>query len=79
MWWTMSDEAFLWTMLGGLALIYGIGLAFVHVDNEELRKKAHTNPGLAIYRFPAYRWSVVLLCIVAGIGLLGVGLGLWAL
>jgi hypothetical protein len=53
-------------VIGALFLFAGIGLAFVKIDKQALEKKSHSNPGLALYQYPAYRWTVVLVSIIAG-------------
>jgi len=53
-------------LFGIIGVVIGIGLTLAKIDSDELRKKSHTNPGLALYRFASYRWAVVVILIVFG-------------
>ena len=72
----MNEET-LWAFLGGFAVFCGLGLAFVQVDRDDLSKRAQSNPMLALYRFRIFRWGMVVVCLLAGVTLLGAGLGFW--
>lgn len=39
-------------------VLAGLGVLLVRVDTESLRKKVHTNPLFALYRFRAFRYGV---------------------
>ena len=69
----MEPEQALWIFLGIFSLICGAGLFFVKVDKEQLEKKAHSNPGFALYRYKAWRWGVALTCTALGLILVLVG------
>ena len=45
----------------------GVALLFVRVNTERLRAMSHTMPGLALYRFRAYRYftAFVFFCLAA--------------
>jgi hypothetical protein len=57
-------------------VLVGIGLTIVQVNASELRKKSHSNPGLALYRFRWYRLGMAIVALVVGLviilGALGV-------
>ena len=53
-------------MFGVISVLIGIGLALAKIDPNGLRKKSHTNPGLALHRFASYRWAVVIILFVFG-------------
>ena len=46
----------------GLAVFVGVALLFVRIDRDQLRQKVHTAPGLALYRFPIFRYGVACAC-----------------
>jgi hypothetical protein len=48
-------------------VLVGIGLTFVQVNASQLRKKTHSNPGLALYRFKWYRLGMAIVAIVVGV------------
>ena len=56
----MEIEALLHWLLPTLFVLVGVGLIFVQVDPERLREKIHSNPGLALYRFRAFRYGAAL-------------------
>jgi hypothetical protein len=47
-----------------LALVAGVGLLFVRVDPGQLHASSHSMPGLALFRFRAYRYSAAVACLV---------------
>ena len=64
---TDVEQAKLLLIAGLVAVLIGIGLALAKIDPDELRRKSRTNPGMALYRFAAYQWSVVAILIGSGI------------
>jgi uncharacterized membrane protein len=62
-------------VLGGLFLLVGGLLAFAKVDTANLAARSHTNPGLALFRFPLSRWGAVVVLVALGAGLILIGLG----
>jgi len=54
-------------VLGVLAVLVGLGLGFAQVNARELREKAHTNPGLALYRFKWWRFGLAIVSFVTGL------------
>jgi|GraSoiStandDraft_32_1057276.scaffolds.fasta_scaffold470344_2 hypothetical protein len=61
--------------MGAFSLFVSFGLALVKINRSELEMKSRSNPGLALFRFSAYRWGAVLVCFVFGLFSLFVGLG----
>ena len=61
-----SEQAWISILFGVIGVLIGIGLALAKIDPDELRKKSHTNPGLALYRFASYRWAAVVIVFVFG-------------
>ena len=53
-------------VIGVLVSLSGLGLAFAKTDTKALRKKSHSNPGLALYRFPVWRYGIAVLAVVSG-------------
>jgi hypothetical protein len=53
-------------VIGILVSLCGFGLAFAKTDTEALRKKSHSNPGLALYRFQSWRYGVAVVAVVSG-------------
>ena len=53
-------------VMGVAFVIVGLGLVFVTVDADELRKKSHTNPMLALYRFAVWRYGLAMVAIMGG-------------
>lgn len=47
-----------------LFALLGVGLLLAKVDRDLLQAKAHTNPGLALFRFPTFRYAVVIGCFI---------------
>ncbi|QBB69282.1 hypothetical protein ELE36_02215 [Pseudolysobacter antarcticus] len=45
-------------------LLIGLALVFVTFDVEQLRRSIHSNPGLALYRFRAFRYGAAMLCFI---------------
>ena len=60
-------------VLGGLFLLVGGFLAFAKVDTAKLAEKSRTHPGLALFRFPMFRWSAVAILVAFGVVLIGLG------
>jgi hypothetical protein len=63
--------------LGVGFLSASVGLAFAEVDKKQLRRYIHAMPGLALFRFAAFRWGGVIVlaalgcfCMLTGIGYL---------
>jgi hypothetical protein len=54
----MDIEHLVRWLLVSLGLLTGVGLLLVRIDPDRLREKAHTNPGLALYRFRLFRYGV---------------------
>jgi hypothetical protein len=54
----MDIEHLVRWLLVGLGSLVGVGLLVVRADPEQLREKLHTNPGLALFRFRAFRYGV---------------------
>ena len=71
----MESENVIWLFLGGLFLLCAIGLSLVKIDREQLKTSTHTNPGMALFRFGAYRWGAVTVLGVIGLVLLSIGFG----
>ena len=69
----METEQTITLVIGCLFLLVGALLSFVKVDRERLVKKVHSNPGIALFRFPAYRWGVVAVLVFIGVVLVLVG------
>ena len=71
----MQTEKTLILAMGCLFLLVGVLLSMVKVDKEGLVKSACSNPGLALFMFPAFRWGVVTVLLVFGAVLVSIGLG----
>lgn len=71
----MPTEQTIMLVLGCLFLLVGALLSLVKVDNEKLVKSAHSSPGFALFRFPAYRWGMVMVLLVFGVVLALISLG----
>ncbi len=71
----MNESQVLCVFFGSIAVLLGVALIFVRVDRSELSTKVHTNPGLALFRFPAWRWGMALVFIVGGLLLVIAGIG----
>jgi hypothetical protein len=61
--------------MGAFGLFVSVGLAVVRINRAELKEKSHSHPGLALFRFPAYRWGAAVICFVLGLFSLFLGLG----
>jgi hypothetical protein len=70
---TDNEQAIVQIIFGVVGVLIGIGLALARVEPKELRKRSHANPGLALYRFAAYRWAVVAILLLGGIVLSAFG------
>jgi hypothetical protein len=68
-------EQVVWLFMGAFGLLAGVGLALVKIDRAELKEKFHSHPGLALFRFLAYRWGTAVVCFVFGLFSLFLGLG----
>jgi len=62
-------------LIGISWILVGAGLAFADVNRSELLGRAHTMPGLSLFRFPAFRWGAVVVLIAGGALFLFNGLG----
>lgn len=71
----MESDSIIWLFLGGFFLLCAIGLSLVRIDRGKLRASSHTNPGMALFRFGAYRWGAVMVLSVIGLVLLSIGFG----
>jgi ABC-type Co2+ transport system permease subunit len=71
----METEQTITFVMGCLFMLVGVLLSLVKVDRERLLKSTHSNPGLALFRFPAYRWGMVAVLFVGGTVLILIGLG----
>lgn len=71
----MESDQTINLLLGGLFLLIGGLLAFVKVDAAELVERSHTSPGLALFRFPVFRWGAVAVLLGFGVVLVLIGLG----
>ena len=69
----METEQTITLLMGCSFLLVGVLLSFVKVDRERLVKKVHSNPGAALFRFPAHRWGVVAALVFIGVVLVLVG------
>ena len=71
----METERIIWLFLGGLFVLCAVGLALVKTDREQLKTSTHTNPGMALFRFGAYRWGAVTVLGAIGLVLLSISFG----
>jgi len=71
----MNESQMLCLIFGPVSVLLGIAIIFVKVDRSKLANKVHSAPGLALFRFPAWRWGVALVCISTGFLLLLSGIG----
>ena len=62
-----SEVALILMVAGVIVVLIGSGLACVRINPRELSKKSHTSPGLALFRFSAYRWGGVIVCLIVGV------------
>lgn len=53
----MNTENSIGPILAVLFVLVGVAMLFVRVDRKQLREKIHTNPALALYRFPVFRYG----------------------
>ena len=58
-----TDRVLGWAMLFLFALV-GVGLLLATIDRDSLKEKVHINPGLALFRFPTFRYAVVIACFI---------------
>ena len=56
----METRQLLNWLISLLFVLVGVALIFVRVDRDELRAKAHSSPGLALYRFRVFRYGVAI-------------------
>ena len=71
----MESDQTINLVLGGVFLLVGALLAFAKVDRANLAHRSHTNPGLALFRFPVFRWGAVTVLVVFGVVLVLIGMG----
>jgi hypothetical protein len=71
----MESEQVIFILLGIFALLFSIVLSFIKIDKNELTDKIHTMPGIALFRFPAYRWGTVIMGVILGILCISLGFG----
>jgi hypothetical protein len=57
-----------------VALVAGVGLLLVRINPEHLAGSSHSMPGLALFRFRAFRYGAAFACLVAA----AVGAAAWA-
>jgi len=50
----MEIENLISIIVGIGSLLIGLGIMLATIDREALQDKVHTNPLLALYRFPAW-------------------------
>lgn len=64
----MNNSLIHW-LIPALFVLIGVLLLFVKIDPDELAKQSSTSPGLALYRFRAFRYGaafvLMLLAVVA--------------
>jgi len=72
----MESYSPIWLILGAFGIFCALGLAFVKIEKETLAKMSHSNPAMALSRFPLYRWSAVIVCLLFGVFFVAAGLGL---
>ncbi len=70
----MEADMTTWLVLGGMFVLAALGLSLVKVDKDSLESLSHKNPGMALFRFPLYRWSIVLILASAGLVSLLIGI-----
>lgn len=71
----MDTEGVIWMLLGAAFILCAIGLSLVKIDKDNLKESIHTNLGMALFRFSAYRWGAVFILSIIGIAFLSIGLG----
>ena len=71
----MKIEQVIWIFVGAFGILCGIGLILVKIDKAALEKSTHSNPGLALFRFPLYRWTAAIICILVGLFSLSLAFG----
>ena len=71
----MESEQIIWLFLGGMFILVAIGLSAVKTNKEQLQSVAHSNPGMALFRFGLYRWGVVMVFGSVGLVLMLIGFG----
>ncbi len=62
----MESEQFICFVIAVMSLISGVGLALVKIDKNELQKRIHSFPQMALFRFPVFRWGIVAVCLAIG-------------
>ena len=63
----MIESEFIAYAAGGVLILLSGALAVARVDREGLRKRRHSMPMYALFRFPVYRWGSVLLLFCSGV------------
>ena len=71
----MEIEQTIMVIMGCLFLLVAGLLAFVKVDRKQLVEYVHSFPGLALFRFPAFRWGTVVVFLIIGLVCVLIGLG----
>jgi len=51
-------------LLIALAVLVGVAFFFVRIDREAIRERVHSSPGMALYRFPVFRYGAATICFV---------------
>lgn len=62
----MDTGALFNIIFGVLALFFGMALSFAKIDKDRLYEYRHTIPGLALFRFPVWRWGIVVILFITG-------------
>ena len=63
----MRTDQIVFACLGALFAFASIGLCFARIDQEASRSESRTDPFLALYRFPAFRYGLGLVSLVAAV------------
>ena len=71
----MDTEGLIWMFLGTAFILCAISLSLVKIDKDDLKESIHRNPGMALFRFGAYRWGAVFILSIIGMAFLSIGLG----
>ena len=62
-------------VFGVVGFLAGIGLLLVRVDPEQLARASRRMPGVALFRFPVFRYGAAYLCLAFGaVGIAAAGL-----